>query len=137
MALTAPQKAKCRQYLGWAFGFNDRDSHLEQSFSGLETKPDEELLITDTLANGGILASCEDVDAKLVLAHKRLKASKVGDIALNRMEIKDLRKEGDRFVARLSRLLGVPVRSGGGYSTSMPTGSSTRGGFYPENYIGK
>jgi len=137
VALTGPQKAKCRQYLGWAFGFNDRDSHLEQSFSGLETKPDEELLITDTLSNGGILASIEDIDAKLVLAHKRLKASKVGDIVLNRMEIKDLCKEGNRFVGRLSRMLGVEVRDGGGFSTSSPAGRTQGGGHYPGNYIGK
>ena len=137
MALDGPQKAKCRQYLGWAFGFNDSDSHLEQSFSGLETKPDEELLITDTLANGGVLASLADIDAKLILAHKRLKASKVGDIVLNRMEVRDLCKEGNRFVARLARMLGVPVRDGGGFSTAAPSGSSTRGGHYPGNYVGK
>ena len=137
MALTGPQKAKCRQYLGWAFGFNDRDSHLEQSFSGLETKPDEELLLTDTLVNGGLIASLEDIDAKLVLAHKRLKASKVGDIVLNAQEVKALCKEGNRFVGRLARLLGVEVRDGGGFSTSSPIGRTQGGGYYPGNYIGK
>jgi len=137
LALTGPQKAKIRQYLGWSFGFADRDSLLEQAFSGLETKPDEELLITDTLANGGVLASIEDIDSKIVLAHKRLKASKVGDIALNSMEIKQLCKEGDRFVGRLARMLGVEVREGGGFSSSLPSGRTERGGYYPDNYIGK
>ena len=63
MALTTAQQALCRQYLGWPFGFNDRSSHLAQSFSGLETKPDEEALVVATLA------SCEEISAKIVLAH--------------------------------------------------------------------
>lgn len=124
-------------YLGWAFGFADRDSHLEQSFNGLETKPDEELLITDTLANGGILASLADIDSKIVLSHKRLKADNVGSIQLNRREVYDLCREGNRFVARLARLLGVEVREGGGYSPSLPKGRTERGGYYPAGYIGK
>lgn len=131
MALTPAQKALCRQYLGWAFGFNDRDSHLEQSFSGLETKPDEEALVVATLA------SCEDISAKLVLAHKRLKAAKVGDIGLNYDEVIQLRDEGSRFVGQMARMLGVEVREGGGFSSSLPTGRSERGGYYPGNYIGK
>lgn len=138
MALTGAQKAQCRQYLGWAFGFNDRDSLLEQAFSGLETKPDEELLITDILVNGGILASMLDVDARIILAHKRLKAAAVGTIQLNHQEVADLRREGNRFVARLASLLGVPVRNGGGFSTALPTSETTRGGHrMAGNYIGK
>ncbi len=138
MALTDAQKAQCRQYLGWAFGFNDRDSLLEQSFSGLETKPAEEALITDTLVDGGILASLLDVDARIILAHKRLKAAAVGTIKLNHDEVTDLRREGNRFVGRLSRLLGVPVRDGGGFSTSLPSSETTRGGYrMAGNYIGK
>lgn len=137
MALTPTQKAQCRQYLGWSFGFADRDSLLEQAFNGLETKPAEELLITDTLANGGILESLLQIDKELVLSRKRLKADNVGTIQLNRREVKDLRKEGDRYVSRLGKLLGVPVREGGGYTQSLPTGQTTRGGYYPGNYIGK
>jgi len=130
MALAPAQQALCRQYLGWPFGFNDRDSHLAQSFSGLETKPDEEALVV------AALAGCEDVSAKLVLAHKRLKASKVGDIGLNSFEVDQLRDEGNRFVGQLSRMLGVEVRDGGGFSSSLPT-NSAGGGNYPGNYIGK
>ncbi len=139
MALTDTQKAQCRQYLGWAFGFFDTDSLLEQSFSGLETKPAEEALITNALVDGGILATLLDIDARLILAHKRLKAATVGTIKLNHQEVQDLRREGNRFVARLSRLLGVEVRAGGGFSTSMPQGREERGGYrtYPGNYIGK
>lgn len=137
MALSATQKAQCRQYLGWSFGFNDRDSHLEQSFSGLATKPDEELLLTDTLENGGIILSLIDIDKKLVLAHKRRKATNVGDIKLNAKELRDLRSEGNRFVGRLARLLGVEVRDGGGFSDGLPSSRTMGGGYYPGNYIGK
>ena len=137
MALTATQKAQIRQYLGWSFGFADRDSHLEQSFNGIETEPQAELLITDTLANGGILESLLQIDRELVLSRTRLKADAVGSIALNRREVKDLRREGDRFVARLAKILGVEVREGGGYGTSLPSGRTERGGYYPGNYIGK
>ena len=132
MALTGAQKAQCRKALGWPFGFNDRSSLLEQSFSGLETKPDEELLLTDTLVNGGILASLTDIEQKLVLAHKRLKADAVGSIKLNRAEIDGLRREGSRFVATLSRLLGVPVRDGGQFSPGIQSGYDSM-----ENYVGK
>lgn len=132
MALSPAQKALCRQYLGWSFGFNDRDSHLEQSFNGLETKPDEEALVV------AVLASVADIDAKIVTAHKRLKAAKVGDIGLNYDEVRQLRDEGNRFVGRMARMLGVEVREGGGFSSSLPTGRTQQGGYYPGgNYIGK
>lgn len=131
MALTPAQKALCRQYLGWSFGFNDRDSHLEQSFNGLETKPDEEALVV------AVLVSIADIDSKIVLAHKRLKARKVGDIGLNFGEVEQLRDEGNRFIGRMSRMLGVEVREGGGFSSSLPSGRTERGGYYPQNYIGK
>ncbi len=138
MALTPEQKALCRQYLGWSFGFNDQDSHLEQSFSGLETKPAEEALLTNPLAQGGLIESLQDIDARLILAHKRLKAEKVGTIQLNHREVDDLRREGNRFVGRLARLLGVEVRDGGGFSSGLPSGQTTRGGYdSPGNYIGK
>lgn len=78
------------------------------------------------------LASCEDISAKIVLAHKRLKAAKVGDIRLNYDEVAQLKEEGDRFVGQMARMLGVEVRDGGGFSSALP-GSDVGLG----NYVGK
>jgi len=138
MALTDAQKAQCRMYLGWSMGYDDRDSHLERSMNGLDSKPEVELLITDTLVNGGILATLAAIDAKLIAAHNRLKAAAVGSITLNAAELQMLCREGNRIVARLARLLGVEVREGGGYSSALPSGRTESGAYYPGgNYIGK
>ena len=57
----------------------------------------------------GWIASLEDVDAKLVVSHGRLKASVVGKIKLNASEIDRLNAEGQRFVQRMAITLGVDV----------------------------
>lgn len=141
MALTEAQRTSIRLYLGWGERFHQFDSRLEQAFEAMGTRPEAELLITDTLANGGILASLLDIDSKLVDAHKRVKADTVGSIKLNRRELKQLYRDGNRFVGRLARMLGVPVREGGPYSTSLPTSYHGHGGLYNDtsggNFVGK
>jgi len=60
---------------------------------------------------GELLLSLVDMDEKLVDAHKRIKARKLGTIDLmEEKEIGILRSEGRRFVGRLAALLGVEVR---------------------------
>ena len=140
MALTDTQKSQIAMYLGWSSNFAQTDSLLNQMLSAIETRPTDELLITDTLVNGGFLASLANIDTLLAATYGRNKVAKFGTVALNPKEIYRLRKEGERFVGRLSRLLGVPVRSGGPYSTSLPDASTTRGGFRDGgggNYVGK
>jgi hypothetical protein len=116
MALTAQNKADIRTYLGWSARFHQTDSRLEQAMSALETEPEHEKWITNTLAPvagepRGILAELVAIDAKLDDAHNRLKALKVGSIDLPiRNEINTLRSEGRRHVSRMATILGVEVR---------------------------
>jgi len=138
MALTAQQKADIRRYLGWSARFHQYDSRLEQAMSAIDTEPEHESQLTETLANHGILANIADVLTKLRDAHGRLKASKVGSIDLNDSELRQLRKEGDRWVADLSSVLGVEVRNGGIFGTRLPRAFSGFGGQYGGgNFVGK
>lgn len=128
MALTAQQRASVRYYTGWSGRFAQFDSALEQALNGADNDAEVQALITNpvTGAPPGLLALLADVDAKLLAAHGRLKAGKVGSIELNGGELTQLRSEGRRFVGRLCAVLGVDRRvdvfgSGGGGS----------------NYIGK
>lgn len=104
MALTATQKAEVRRSLGWPARFFQYDTRLEQAMSAIETQPEHEAQVIE------ILASVVDVKEKLLDAHKRLKASKVGSIELDtlREETMGLRMEGRRFTGELSAILGVP-----------------------------
>ena len=139
MALTDAQKSEIAMYLGWSSNFAQTDSLLNQMLSAIETRPADELLITDVLANGGLLAELKNIDTLIRTSYGRFKADQFGTVKLNKQENTRLRKEGERHVGRLSRLLGVPVRSGGPYSTSLPQSSTTRGGFREGDggYIGK
>lgn len=138
MALTATQKAAIRRALGWSARFHQFDSRLEQAMSAIDTEPEHELQITDTLANNGILANIDDVQSKLRAAHARLKADKVGSILLRKEELGQLRAEGDRWVRDLARLLGVEVRNGGLFGGASIQTFAGHGGMYGGgNYIGK
>lgn len=73
--------------------------------SALDTEPE-----ATTLALAAVV-SAKDIDTKILDAHGRLKALKVGSIDLSGPgEIATLRAEGRRFVARLSAILGVAPR---------------------------
>lgn len=113
MALTEAHRASIENYLGWSARFRQMDSALDQAMDAIATLPEREALITNALtaAPPGILAALADIDAKIIKAHGRLKADKVGSIELNRGELGQLRSEGRRFVNRLSRLLGVEIRA--------------------------
>lgn len=140
MALTAQQKADIRTYLGWSARFHQSDSRLEQAMSALETEPEHEKWITNTLTPAageprGILAELADIDSKLTDAHNRLKAVKVGSIDLPiQNEIRMLRSEGRRHVSRMAVILGVEVRhdvySGSPNRNAAGYGGLVRGGNY-------
>jgi hypothetical protein len=121
MALTDAQKAKVRFYLGYQDQFRDMNTTLESQLdAGLSA--DAETLVTATITQ------LESVDTKLVAAHTRLKAIKVGSITLSGDgEIMALRSEGRRFVGRLASLYGVQPIS----DVFAEGGASSMGGVIP------
>lgn len=139
MALTETQRADVRFYCGWSARFRQFDSRLEQAMNALASTPETEALVTNAIGGTppGLLACLRSVDAELTAAHKRLKASKVGSIELNRNEVAILREEGRRHVSRLCALLGVEQRADV-FGSSVVRGfemSGNRG--CEDNYIGK
>lgn len=139
MALTAAQKAEVRRWLGWPARFHQFDSRLENAMDALATEPEHEAQITNPLTGTppGILAELDDIDAKLRDAHKRIKASEVGNIKLNNgREIAWLRREGRRHTRRLAALLGVERRVDVFGSGDVHTFAGF-GGTYGSNWIGK
>lgn len=141
MALTDAQKADCRRALGWSARFHQFDSRLEQALSAIATEPDHEAQITAVLASNGILANIDDIQTKLRDSHARLKADNVGSIKLNRSEVHQLKKEGDRWVNDLARMLGVETRQGGLFGGAHIGSFAGFGGLYAGSggghYIGK
>ena len=106
--------------------------------NALDTEPDHEAQITDTLDNNGILANIDDIQTKLRDAHGRLRANKVGTIELRPQEVYQLRKEGSRWVKDLARILGVETRNGGIFGNAFVEGFASHGGLTSGgNYIGK
>jgi hypothetical protein len=139
MALTATQKADVRRFLGWSARFHQFDSRLEHAMSAIDTEPEHEAQITNLIGDAppGLLALLEDIDAKLLSSHSRLKADVVGSIKLNRREQKQLYREGRRHTGRLASILGVEVRQDV-YSGVGPTTFASHGGMGGDgNYIGK
>jgi len=114
-ALTAAQRAQIRFYLGWSARFHQTDSALEQALNAVDAGDDETYgLITratgDPLGTG-LLASCVDIDTKLLATDDELEVLKVGTIELDVMQkVGTLRSNGRKFAGRLAALLGVPVR---------------------------
>ena len=110
--LSPAQRESVRFYLGWSARFHQIDSALEQALSAVGFDPETEARITNPISGTppGLLSLLEDVDAKLLGGHGRLKASQVGSITLNAAEIDQLRGEGRRHAARLAAVLGVVVR---------------------------
>lgn len=131
MALTDAERAKIRLYLGWSSRFFASDSALEQALNAIDGLPEALALIQNAIDGSppGLLAALEDVDAKLVASHSRLKASVVGSITLNQGELAELRREGKRLTSRLATLLGVEVVRDV-WSGRLPRVRSTHAGNY-------
>lgn len=117
--------------MGWAARFFQFDSELEQAMNAIDDPSNADTLaLFQNLIGGtppGFLATLRDIDAKIVLAHNRLKADEVGSIKLNRMELKQLYKDGKRVVSRMAVTLGVEVRFDV-YNGILPTQRSSRWG---------
>ena len=99
MPLTEAEKAKIRMYMGWSPRFHQFDTALEQAINVVDNLTEVLTLIQNPLAGSppGVLAVLEDIDAKILAAHSRLKATKVGSIATNPDEVRQLRDEGSLY----------------------------------------
>jgi len=111
VALSPAERAKIRLYMGWSPRFFQEDVALEQAMNAVDNLPDTLPLIQNALTGTppGVLAALEDIDAKCITSHDRLKADNVGSIQLNRQELKQLYREGKRLTSRLATLLGTEV----------------------------
>lgn len=139
MALTATQKAKVTAFLGWSAFYAQTDSALNNAFGALETEPEMEALVIS------ILTDLEAIEVKLIDAHKRLKAIRVGTIGLDEprgqsyRELSGLRWEGMRLTGKLSSIMGVERRhnvfgSGSGPASWFGYGRNPNGGGYRNEF---
>lgn len=115
MAFTLDEQAQIRMYLGWQARWSQFDNALERALAsvGGGSFPAEE--------NQARVALAELVrlDAAIVVAERRIKASAVGSITLNEGEIEMLRARGRTFVGRLARVMGVDVK-GDAFGPDVP-----------------
>ncbi len=72
--------------------------------NALDTEPESEALVIARLAD------IAGMRTKLLDSHGRLKASTVGSIKLNPVEVQNLRSEGARFCNDIASNLGVGIR---------------------------
>lgn len=114
MAFTETERASIRMFCGWSARFLQFDDALEQAMYTAENHAATAEQIR------GFLVELERVDAAITAAESRLKATKVGSIELNALEIDQLRGRGRQFVGRLCRVLGVEAR-GDAFDPSLPT----------------
>lgn len=119
MAFTDTQKAQIRMYLGWGARYLQTDDALRRAYDsvGALGGPDQVLVEAQ-------LTECARVDGLLQSAEARIKASKVGPIELNAMELDQLRDKGRMAVGRMARIFGVEVR-GDAFSPGLPTERAT------------
>ena len=106
MAFTDTEKADIRKYLGWQARFAQFDSALERAFSAIGggAFPAEEQQARD------LVTKIKGIETEIDTAHSRFKADKVGPIALNRNEIRQLVDRGESYIGQLARCMGVPVK---------------------------
>jgi predicted nuclease with TOPRIM domain len=111
MALSDKQKADVIFFLGWPAktlveASTNYNRTTAQLLENLNTNIEGQ--VSDLLHK--LKAQDERIDA----AQDRMAALKVGDIELNPEEIDKLRNERNRLCKMLSRLLDIPMQSGGG-----------------------
>lgn len=103
MALTDAQREQVYEYLGYptiTFYANPSNT-LRQILDGMTANTEARVIVLI----GQISTSRTDI----VSARGRLKAGKVGDIELNKDEIKQRWREDYRLCQQLGILLGVPI----------------------------
>lgn len=123
MAFTPEERARIFKVLGRSPRFEQTDTDLTRELLSVEGNiPVENLIRQD-------LAAIADIDAKLTDAHDRLRALKVGSISLpGNLEVKTLRSEGRRHIARLAATFGVPVDVDY-FGSALPSGNQTSRGY--------
>ena len=111
MPLSETDRTKIRMYMGWSPLFFPTNVALENAMNAVDELPEVLTLIQNAIGDSppGIIASLEDIEAKIVGSHNRLKADEVGSIVLNRQELKQLYREGKRITSKLAVLLGTNV----------------------------
>jgi hypothetical protein len=139
MALTSAQKQRVHFFCGWSARFHSFDSRLEQALAAIETLPAVEAEITNPITGTppGLLAQLDEKITQLRQVPNRLKASEVGSIKLNPLELHHLRSEGRRLASQLCMTLGVEKRhdvfGSSGVQTFQGFGGPESGG----NFVGK
>lgn len=116
MPLTQAQAVSIRHYLGYDTMLLNTDASqylVQGAIDQLNQAGKEEdlALVTNPLTANppGLLARLYDIEAKLLKAHSRIRALRIGSIHLQPQEIAMLRSEGRRAVNGLSTLIGVAV----------------------------
>lgn len=121
MAFTEDEKATIREFCGWGSRFLQFDDALENAMAAAG-----EHAATATRVRAHLVELAR-IDTAITAAEARLKASKVGTIELNAVEIDQLRGRGRQFAGRLCRALGVEAR-GDAFDPSLPTNRQTATG---------
>lgn len=128
--LTDAEKIRIRRFTGWSDRFGDTDEPLVRAFYAVDQLPatlDEIRLLLER-ANGIELRIYGGEPEGRQPALDRLKAESIGAIVLNETEIQSLQDLGLQASAQIARLLGVEVRGGNPWSTSIPTERAWYGG---------
>jgi hypothetical protein len=105
--LTDAERAKAKIYLGYNARSDLYDTGLDTALDAVSDDEDWSAVVTT------LLVEIEAVETKLIDAHKRLKAVRVGTIGLDEprgsswRELTGLRWEGMRLTGKLSTILGV------------------------------
>lgn len=129
MAFSGAEKVKIRMYTGWGNRFTASDDALEQALYTTENDPDVQAQVRE------LLVELARIDSAITAAESRLKASTVGSIDLNPMELDQLRGRGRQVVGRLCRAIGVEAR-GDAFDVALPTQRESAGGMVPGGNYG-
>jgi len=117
MALDGSQRAKIRKYLGYSSrylqsGCGD-EQRLESAFDAIAGVPDDEAQVLVELER------CERVDVQIEKVFTTALAIQDGSIHLRAAyQLQTVRSIGTQAAGRISRLIGMPLKDGGGFSTS-------------------
>lgn len=116
MALDASQRARIRKYLGYGSVYlqsNGCEQRFESVLSTLAGVPEDEAQVLVELAR------CERVDEQIEKVFTTSLAIQDGAIQMRAAyQLQTLRSIGTQAAARISRLITMPLKDGGGFSTS-------------------
>ena len=102
MPLTDVQKQKILRYAGWPDLFIQENKRFFASTINKRLTDISPAAEADAIA---LLNRCIDIDAQLGQAVKRLSATSIGNIRLNRREISSLRAERRRIIEEMKTTL--------------------------------